>query len=143
MLGRELAEQAEIPANYLSKILLALRNAGLVATARGSGGGYWLLRPPDAIHLIDVVELFEGPVTRPTCVLGSHRPCDENNACAAHESWKKVRAAYAQFLEATTLAEISAHRMHRATAPVDGRSSRRPKLELAAETAHRPGGQQP
>jgi len=144
MLGRELAGQAEIPANYLSKILLALRNAGLVATARGSGGGYWLLRQPDAIHLIDVVELFEGPVTRPTCVLGSHRPCDENNACAAHDRWKKVRAAYAQFLEATTLAEISAHRIHRPMPPVDERPPRRTKLEPAAgAAAHRPGGQQP
>ena len=38
MLGRELAEKAEIPANYLSKLLLTLRNAGLLSTARGSGG---------------------------------------------------------------------------------------------------------
>lgn len=144
MLGRELAEQAEIPANYLSKVLLALRNAGLVATARGSGGGYWLLRPPDAIHLLDVVELFEGPVTRPTCVLRSHRPCDEKNSCAAHEQWKNVRAAYAQFLEATTLAEISAHRIHRPTVPRNGRPARRPRLQAAAEpSATRPGGQRP
>ena len=39
-LGRDLAKAAEIPANYLSKILLALRNAELVDTTRGSGG--WL-----------------------------------------------------------------------------------------------------
>jgi Rrf2 family protein len=44
VLGRDLARSVEIPANYLSKVLLTLRNAGLVATARGSGGGYRLSR---------------------------------------------------------------------------------------------------
>lgn len=115
MLGRELAEEAEIPANYLSKILVALRNAGIVATARGSGGGYWLLRPPDAVHLVDIVELFDGPASHTTCVLGHHRSCDSKNPCSAHEAWQKVRLAYAEFLEATTLAQIAAHRVHRPT----------------------------
>jgi hypothetical protein len=38
MLGRDVAAEAGIPANYLSKILLVLRNAGILATARGTGG---------------------------------------------------------------------------------------------------------
>ncbi len=106
-LGRELAKEADIPANYLSKILVSLRNAGLVATARGSGGGYWLLRPPDAIHLVDVVELFEGVGSTHGCILGHHTPCNEKNSCSAHGRWLAVKQAYAQFLEDTTLAEIA------------------------------------
>ena len=146
ILGRELAEEAEIPANYLSKILVALRNAGLVATARGSGGGYWLLRPPDAIHLIEVVELFDGPSTRATCVLGHHKPCDDSNSCSAHDAWKKVRLAYAEFLEATTLAEISTHRVHRPTqiVEIEADAIQRPRrAKPPAEEASKPGGQQP
>ena len=146
MLGRELAEEAEIPANYLSKILVALRNAGLVATARGSGGGYWLLRPPDAIHLVDVVELFDGPAAHTTCVLGHHKTCDDNNPCSAHEAWRKVRQAYAEFLEATTLAQISAHRVHRST-PAAGAAivplQRLRRSRPAEDEARKPGGQQP
>ena len=145
MLGRELAEEAEIPANYLSKILVALRNAGLVATARGSGGGYWLLRPPDAIHLVEVVELFDGPAARTTCVLGHRKACEEKNPCSAHEAWKKVRLAYAEFLEATTLAQIAAHRVHRPTpggpgeaVPVQPARRTRPEEDDA-----RPRGGQP
>src|SRR5438309_7478785 len=59
VLGRDLAQSVEIPANYLSKVLLVLRNAGLVDTTRGSGGGYRLRRPANEVRLIDVVELFE------------------------------------------------------------------------------------
>jgi Rrf2 family protein len=106
-LGRELARDADIPSNYLSKILVALRNAGLVATARGSGGGYWLLRPADAVHLVDVVELFEGVGSTRTCILGHNKPCNEKESCSAHERWRNVKELYLEFLEKTTLADIS------------------------------------
>lgn len=107
ILGRELAKTTRIPANYLSKILLSLRNAGLVATARGSGGGYRLLRPADSVHLIDVVELFDGPAARPGCFLGVNQQCSDDHPCTAHHSWGNVRKAYVGFLENTTLSDIS------------------------------------
>ena len=46
LLGRDLAKAAEIPANYLSKILLTLRNAELVDTTRGSGVAIASISPP-------------------------------------------------------------------------------------------------
>lgn len=44
MLGRQLAEGAGIPANYLSKILWTLGNAGIIDATRGNHGGYRLKR---------------------------------------------------------------------------------------------------
>jgi Rrf2 family iron-sulfur cluster assembly transcriptional regulator len=58
LLGRDLAESVAIPANYLSKVLLTLRNAGLVTTARGSGGGYRLGKPADEIYMVELPFLF-------------------------------------------------------------------------------------
>jgi len=106
MLGRDLAEEAHIPANYLSKVLLALRKAGLVAAARGSGGGYRLERPPEQIRLIEVVEVLDAPRAKPPCLLGEDE-CSDETACSAHKAWKAVRAAYIEFLESVTLADIS------------------------------------
>ncbi len=106
MLGRELAEKAEIPANYLSKLLLTLRNAGLLSTARGSGGGYSLQKAPNEVHLIDVVELFDAPRARPSCLLGK-KECSDHDPCSAHETWREVRRAYIDFLETTSLADIA------------------------------------
>src|SRR5215471_1965372 len=51
ILGRELAKEASIPANYLSKILWTLGNAGIIDATRGSGGGYRLRRGPGAARL--------------------------------------------------------------------------------------------
>ena len=106
MLGRELAKQAEIPANYLSKVLLALRNAGFLSTARGSGGGYSLQKRPEDIHLIDVVVVFDAQRAEPSCLL-RRRECSDDSPCSAHAAWREVRSAYIQFLERTTLADIS------------------------------------
>lgn len=111
VLGRDLAEAVEIPANYLSKVLVTLRNAGLVATARGSGGGYRLGKPAEEIHLIDVVQLFEEiSPTKPACFLGRTRACSEVTPCSAHSSWRDLQGAYLSFLASTPLSAIAGKR---------------------------------
>jgi Rrf2 family iron-sulfur cluster assembly transcriptional regulator len=107
VLGRDLAQSGEIPANYLSKVLLTLRNAGLVDTTRGSGGGYRLGRSADEIYLIDVVELFEEiSRTKPPCFLGQTRKCSDSTPCSAHSTWRGVQVAYLKFLVSTPLSQI-------------------------------------
>ena len=107
VLGRELAAHTGIPPKYLAKVMLSLRNAGLIGTSRGTGGGYSLLRPADGIHLVDVVEIFEGPAARPQCLLGVNAQCSEGHPCTAHLAWRNVRQTYVEFLEATTLQDIA------------------------------------
>ncbi len=106
-MGRNLAEQTHVPGNYLSKILLTLRNAGMVEATRGTGGGYRLGRHPDEILLIDVVELFEGPLKETICLLDSAVDCGEKNSCVAHEEWAEVYSSYLLFLQSTRLSDIA------------------------------------
>ncbi len=124
LLGRELAKTAHIPAKYLSKIMLTLRNAGLVSTTRGMGGGYRLLRGPDAVRLNDVVRIFEGGGSKPTCLLDSTRKCNEQHPCSAHPMFHDVQMAYHRFLRETTLGDLA-----------DGARTRA-ALERMAEAVH-------
>jgi Rrf2 family transcriptional regulator, iron-sulfur cluster assembly transcription factor len=107
MLGKELAQKAQIPPNYLAKILLSLKNAGLLNTARGSKGGYWLARDARSIHLIEIVKLFEQSATPQPCILGQQEDCLEDGPCAAHDRWQAIREAYMEFLESTTIADLT------------------------------------
>lgn len=107
MLGKELAEKAEIPPNYLAKILLSLKNAGMLGTARGSRGGYWLVREPRSIRLIEIVQLFDQTASPQPCVLGQRDQCSEETPCSAHRRWQEIRKAYTEFLEATTIADLA------------------------------------
>ncbi len=125
VLGRDLAKSAHIPAKYLSKIMLSLRNAGMVGTTRGLGGGYRLLRSPEAVHLNDVVRVFEGGTSsKPSCLLDSTHKCSDGHPCAAHPLYHDVQNAYHKFLRETTLSDLA-----------DG-SRTRLRLEKMAEEIH-------
>ncbi len=108
MLGRDLAAATDIPPNYLSKMLVALRNAGILDTARGTGGGYRLKKAAQEIYLIDVVELFE-TVSRnqPMCLLSGAHACNEASPCSAHTIWRDLRATYMGFLVSTPLSALA------------------------------------
>ena len=106
VLGRDLAVASSIPGNYLSKLLVTLRNAGLVQTTRGQGGGYRIGKAPEEIRLIDIADLFEAEGCAPGCLLGEAHECRDDLACPAHERWKNVVEVFADFLRTTTLADI-------------------------------------
>lgn len=105
--GKEMAEELGIPPNYLSKVLLTLRNAGIVDTTRGQGGGYRLLKAPGEITLVEVVELFEGVSTRPHCFLGEKAVCSDDDPCPAHQYFRHVRESYIKYLEETTIGALA------------------------------------
>lgn len=104
--GKQLAQAAGIPSNYLSKILWTLGVAGLIDATRGSGGGYRLRRQAASIRLFEVVELFDRQRWKRRCFLSSGRDCDESHHCPAHETWRRVREVYTEFLESTTIADF-------------------------------------
>lgn len=106
--GRELAERSAIPANYLSKLLVTLGDAGFIEATRGTGGGYRLARRPQSIRIAEIVELFDGGVANPPCLLGVRKVCSDENPCCAHTSWRAAKQAYLSFLRNTTLAHIAA-----------------------------------
>jgi Rrf2 family protein len=105
-LGRDLAEELEVPVHYLSKVLAALARAGLLTAARGARGGYRLARPAKQIALLEIVAPFEGQRLQPGCLLQPDRQCDDGRGCSAHAAWGKVKTTYLAFLEGTTLADI-------------------------------------
>jgi Rrf2 family iron-sulfur cluster assembly transcriptional regulator len=107
ILGKDLALRAGIPANYLSKVLWVLGSAGIIDATRGSGGGYRLRRKAAEIRLSEVVELFDRQKPERRCLLGGTKECSDEAPCGAHEEWRKVRATYADFLQRTTIAEIT------------------------------------
>ncbi len=110
--GRTLAEDTGVSSDYLAKLLVALRNAGLVEATRGRGGGYRLAVSADQIHLVDVVEVFEGIRSHPSCILGVHDVCSDERPCSAHASFRSIRRAYIDFLEGSSIADIRHPEVH-------------------------------
>ena len=60
--GETIAATQGISLKFLENILAELRRAGIVASRRGSDGGYWLAKPADEISVADVMRAVEGPL---------------------------------------------------------------------------------
>lgn len=104
--AREIARTMDIPERYLPQLLAPLVHAGLLTATAGPDGGYALAIPPDAISLLQVIELAEGPLESPECVFQGG-PCDWEGICPAHDAWVGGRAALARHLDLTTLADLA------------------------------------
>ena len=59
---KDLAEKNGIPKKFLELILLELKNAGILRSRRGVGGGYLLARRPETIRSSEILRVIEGPV---------------------------------------------------------------------------------
>ena len=57
---KAIADAEGLPLAYLEQVVARLRKAGLVMSARGAHGGYWLARPAEEIAMDEVVQALEG-----------------------------------------------------------------------------------
>ncbi len=72
---QEIANATDVPADYLLKVLKTLDEAGIVESQRGPGGGYELVKPPQLITVLDVVNAVDEipRIKRCPLRLGSHK----------------------------------------------------------------------
>ncbi|ODT79567.1 hypothetical protein ABS71_00950 [bacterium SCN 62-11] len=99
-----LAERAQIPPAYLSKVLQGLVRSRIVESRRGVGGGFRLVQSPEEITLLDVVNAVE-PIPRiQGCPLKleSHR----GRLCSVHARLDKAMAQVEEVLSGATIAEL-------------------------------------
>ncbi len=105
-----IAAEENIPKKFLEQILLDLRNAGLLFSKKGSGGGYGLVKDPAEIFLVQVLRLTGGPVSLLPCVsLNFYQKCDEcinEGTCGVRDVFLDVRNATLKVLSETSIADV-------------------------------------
>lgn len=121
---KAIAEAERLPLAYLEQVVARLKKAGLVMSARGAHGGYWLARPAEHITMDEVVLALEGAIAPMECflsdrterVLCSH-DADAGHHCATKLLWMRVQGGIARSLQTTTLAELVDFSRRDAAAP--------------------------
>jgi len=102
----KISEIEGISKKYLDRILGTLRQASLVESHRGQGGGYCLARPPDQIRLNEVVSVLENSFEIIPCLEDTDN-CERSCNCRTRNVWRTVTSALENALEDITLADIS------------------------------------
>lgn len=106
VLNRDIAEQLNVPAAYLAKILQNLCKHGLLDSFRGRLGGFCLRDGMQKSTVMQVLQLTEGPDFTKTCILGL-KECSDETACPMHFKWKPVKDKIIAMMNHMTLEELA------------------------------------
>lgn len=108
-----IAARQHVPETYLNQLLLTLRNAGLIKSIRGPGGGHMLARPPTEINLGEALAALEGPMVLMDCVNPDFTECSLLEMCVIRDVWRELNEATNDVLYSTTLEELLQSRRER------------------------------
>src|SRR5437868_3337258 len=106
----EISKKKKIPLKFLENILLELKNAGVLESKKGKGGGYFFAKNPKDVPLAQIMRLLDGPISLLPCVslyfYERCKNCDQNH-CGLHIVMSQVRDANLKILEKKTIADLA------------------------------------
>ncbi len=105
-----IAQEENIPQKFLEAILLELKNAGLLSSKKGKGGGYYMIKETSEVTMADIMRLMDGPIALLPCVSYKHyERCDEckdENTCSIRRVFFDVRNKTVDMLKEASLDKV-------------------------------------
>jgi Rrf2 family iron-sulfur cluster assembly transcriptional regulator len=121
----EIAASQQLSQSYLEQLFAKLRRSGLVASARGPGGGYRLARDSDRISVAAIIAAVDEPIRATRCTEQSGSclalPGQVSDRCQTHDLWAELGRQISLFLGNVSLADVVLGQIRgRAVAPSRG-----------------------
>ena len=102
---REIATRNNLSKGYLEQLVVSLKNAQLIRSFSGRGGGYLLVRPPEQITILEIVEATIGRITVVDCV--SHpEECMNSDYCECRTLWDILNNKITDVLAGYSLSDL-------------------------------------
>lgn len=86
---KQISSAQALSEQYLEQIFSKLKNAGLVESTRGAGGGYSLGAMPEDISVGMILTALEGELAPAGCV-GEDAECENIGLCTTHIIWQRI-----------------------------------------------------
>ncbi|CAN5137038.1 Rrf2 family transcriptional regulator [soil metagenome] len=102
----EIADRQDISQEYLEQLFAKLRKAGLVASARGPGGGYRLALSADETFIYDIIAAVDEPMRVTRCEGDAVAGCVRGERCSSHDLWSSIGRQVNNFLANVTLDDV-------------------------------------
>lgn len=85
----EVSEAIGAPMHFVGKILQALSRKGVISSAKGPNGGFFI-DDPKKVYLIEIVRAVDGNDLFTACVMGL-KTCSDTKPCPMHQQIKPIR----------------------------------------------------
>jgi len=102
---KQMVEDMDIPAPFLSKILQLLVKGKLLDSSKGPNGGFSLLKPAIDIALINVIEAIDGKETFGNCMIKS-TTCEATEPCSVHHKISQIKGQVKKQFSTETIADL-------------------------------------
>jgi len=105
----EISRKKKIPIKFLETILLELKQAKILESKKGKGGGYYLIEAPKKINLATAIRVVGGPIALLPCVsINFYEKCKDCNeaTCGLNKVMIQTRDATLKILEKKTVADL-------------------------------------
>ena len=100
----DIATRQGLSLSYLEQLFACLRRAGLVASARGPGGGYRPGRPLSDISVGQIIDAVNERIDATRCE--GKGDCQQGDTCLTHHLWSDLSENLQSFLAGITLADL-------------------------------------
>jgi len=101
----QLVKDLKIPRPFLRKLLQVLNKKKILASSRGSEGGFTLARPADKIFLTDLMRAFQGTFKLNECFFKKMR-CRNVRTCPLRKKIMRLEGLVRTELESITIASL-------------------------------------
>ena len=102
----EISEAIDSPEPFTAKILQTLARHGIISSAKGPGGGFFIESKAEPINVIENIDLIDGKHAFERCGLGL-KECDANHPCPIHNEFASYSSRLKKLLETKTIQEFS------------------------------------
>lgn len=103
---KEIATGIDSPEHFLAKILQDLSRRGVIQSAKGPNGGFYVDEVILSMPLSAIVEAVDGISLFTGCGLGLEY-CSEENPCPIHHEFKAIRNQIQDLLKTTKIGEFN------------------------------------
>ena len=87
-----------------------MKRLGILASKKGKGGGYYLIKKPEEINFADIIRHFDGAIALLPCVTYNYYEacthCKDEKTCGLRSIVKDVRDETVRMLKKTTIADV-------------------------------------
>lgn len=102
---RDLVKDLKMPRPFLRKILQILHKRKILNAFKGQGGGFLLAKTADKIFLVELVEIFQGPLRLNDCIF-KKRICPDRSLCLLKQKIDYIERNVVSELKSITIASL-------------------------------------